>query len=568
MTLGLYFQVGGLLDDDVEQSMTAAASAEAGELNEWVAQKRQITRLLSDHQVYESGDDEAIRRFLQDQRARQVEASVREAFVIDRSEEIVATSADPALEGTQVVDLPWEERFAFTSFDSVRITDPYKLQDGTNVIGFISPIPEQPGSLLVLAFESSAVFTRFEHPVEGGLTRIVNSNGTIVFADNQSVTLTQYLQESPRAPIVSSGLRGNRGFTDEPAYAAQSPERDLVAAYAPVPGTDWVVIEHAPASAAYAILGEARKWIIAVTAVGLVGLLSVVGLLGRDVTTALAALRRRTRRIEQGDYEVEFAVDRPDEFGALNRALARMRDTLRDRITEIEATSADLAATNRTLQKRSQMVRVLNRILRHNVRNDVNVILGRAEIATERVSDQRTREDIQEIQDVARRLAGLSDRTMRITHLVAESEDTATVDLADRLPAALEPLDAAENAATVTVTIEEGLDGVMVPAPLPNAVSDVVGQIVDHAAGPVAVAVELAGTELEDGRRGVELRIDDDGDGLPPTDVEAVTSRTETALEHADGVGLWLLEWTAEEAGGVLELDKTDATVELTFPVD
>ena len=213
------------------------------------------------------------------------------------------------------------------------------------------------------------------------------------------------------------------------------------------------------------------------------------------------------------------------------------------------------------------MVRVLNRILRHNVRNDVNVILGRAEIAVDRVSDSRTRADIQEIQTVARDLARLSDRTRRITHLVAESEDTATVDLADGLPAALGPLDGADNAATVDLAIEE-VDAVTVPTPLPEAVGDVVGQIIDNADGPVAVDVTLAQTDCEDGRRGVCLRIEDDGNGLPTSDVEAVTSRTETALEHADGVGLWLLEWTVEEAGGALWLEETDATVELTFPVD
>jgi signal transduction histidine kinase len=567
MTLGLYLQVGGLLDDDVEQSMTAAASAEAGELNEWVAQKRLVARLLSDHPVYQS-DTAAIRSFLRDQQSSQVDASIEQAFVIDRGEEVVTTSVDPALEGTAVAALPWQERFAFQSFDSVRLTDPYQLKDGTHVVGFISPITEQSGSLLVVAFETSAVFDRFEHPVEGGLTRVVNSNGTIVFADTQSATLTQYLRGSPRAPIVSSGLRGTTGFTDEPAFEAEMSEAGVVAAYAPVPGTDWVVVEHAPAASAYAILGEARQWILAVTAVGLVGLLSVIGLLGRDVTTALAGLRRRTRQIEQGDYDVDFDVDRPDEFGALNRALATMRDTLRERIEEIETTSADLAATNRTLQERSQMVRVLNRILRHNVRNDVNVILGRAEIAAERATDPRTSEDMQEIHDVAEELARLSDRTRRITHLVAESEDTAAVDLAARLPAALGPLDDASNDATVAIDIAADLDPVSVPAPLPDAVGDVVGLIVDNAEGPVAVEVTLSRTDCEDGSRGVQLRIEDDGNGLPAMDVEAVTSRTETALEHADGVGLWLLEWTAEEAGGTLQLNGTDATLELTFPVE
>jgi len=67
-TVGLYVQVGGLLEENVEQSMTAAAETEANELREWCEKNRLVTQLLSGHPVYEDGDRAEIQAYLQTQR--------------------------------------------------------------------------------------------------------------------------------------------------------------------------------------------------------------------------------------------------------------------------------------------------------------------------------------------------------------------------------------------------------------------------------------------------------------------------------------------------------------------
>ncbi|WP_434530293.1 HAMP domain-containing protein (plasmid) [Haloarcula sp. NS06] len=53
--------------------------------------------------------------------------------------------------------------------------------------------------------------------------------------------------------------------------------------------------------------------------------MGVVGVLGRDVTGALSRLTDRAEQIEDGQYDVEFDTDRPDEFGDLNRTIASTR---------------------------------------------------------------------------------------------------------------------------------------------------------------------------------------------------------------------------------------------------
>lgn len=570
VTVGLYVQVGALIEENVEQSMTTAATAEAEELNEWNGQNRLVTRVLSEHPVYETEGRASVREYLRGQRETRQEARIVRAYVIDRQNQTVSTSTDRELEGVTVRGLPWEEQFAFRDFEDVKLTRPYRV-DNRTVVGFITPIRPMPGCLLVVEFDTAGVFERFEHPVDGGFTRVVDSNGTVVFADDGSTTLTQYHEGSTRAPIVSSGLRGEVGFTESPVYeSSESGGNAYVAAYAPVAGTDWVVIEHAPESEAYVILRQARTWIGGIAVFALIALLGVVAVLGADVTGALSALTERAKRIEDEEYDVTFDTDRRDEFGDLNRTLASTRDTLQRRIEEIRETKDELEASNTALEERSAMVTVLNRILRHNVRNDVNVIAGRAELAASRVDDEETTDDLDAIQQAAWELAGISERTQRIKQLISETnEDTTCIQLEEYLRPALDEVEAVAPETGVTVDTDEGLPTAEATSTLPIAVADVVDQIVAHTDGAVQVDVTITAAEPDaDGNEHVILRVDDDGDGLPKLDVRAVEDGEETPLNHAEGLALWCLEWTVAQADGELDVSPDDATFEVRLPAE
>lgn len=135
-TVGLYVQVGGLLEENVEQSMVAAAETEADELREWFGKNRLVAQLLSEHPVFEDGDRAEIQEYLQAQQGGSADTDIVRAYVIDRRNQTVAVSSDEDMEGQPVEELGWTERFAFQDFDDVQVTDPYVVQDET-VIGFI-----------------------------------------------------------------------------------------------------------------------------------------------------------------------------------------------------------------------------------------------------------------------------------------------------------------------------------------------------------------------------------------------------------------------------------------------
>jgi methyl-accepting chemotaxis protein len=567
--LGLYLQIGVLLEDQVEQSMTAAADSEAGELTEWGRQNRLLARVLADHPVYGSGDQAAVRSYLQQQLSDRRESRLVNAYVVDRRRLVVETAATPELEGTPFADLPWEERFSFRTFGDVRITRPHETADGETVVqGFVTPIRANPGHLLIVTVDATSVFDRFEHPVDGGFTRVVDSSGTVVFAGSRDAMLQQYHSGALRAPVLSKGLRGESGFESAPRYEQSNPG-NYVVAYAPVEGTDWVVLEHAPAAQAYAVNRQVGVWIGIIFGIVLVGLLGVVSGLGRDVNNALAGLASRAERIERGEYDVAFDTDRPDEFGDLNRTFERMGDTLRERIEEIEETKEALEATNVALETRSTMVSVLNRILRHNVRNDVNSVAGRADLLAERVDDEALREELEVIKRTALALSTLSERTERIQQLLSEDpSERTTLRFPDCLQSPLESVRGAQPNATVTLHVPDDATPVAHgTASFPVALADVVDQLAAHNEGPIRIDVTVS-REPSAGDVGdaVLLTIEDDRDGLPDLDLEAVGQGAETPLNHAEGLALWCLEWTVTHGDGELLVDATDATLQVRLP--
>jgi len=566
-TVGLYVQVGGLLEENVEQSMTAAAETEADELREWCGKNRLVTQLLSEHPVFEDGDRTEVREYLQAQRGGRSDTEIVRAYVIDRRNQTVAVSSDEDMKSQPIEELGWTERFAFQDFDDVQVTGPYAVQDET-VIGFISPIRRTPEQLLVVEVDTATIFGRFEHPVDGGFTRVVNSNGTVVFSDDAAATLTQYRDGNRRAPAVSSGLRGDSGFTESPAYETQpETEGEYVAAYAAVPNTDWVVIEHAPASEAYVITQQALRWIGGIAAFTLLALVGVVGVLGRDVTGALSRLTDRAEQIEDGQYDVEFDTDRPDEFGDLNRTIASTRDALQQRIEEIRETQTELEASNASLEERSEMVNVLNRILRHNVRNEVNVITGRAELAASRIDDEAAQADLEAVQNAAWELSTISSRTQRIKQLLAEENaEPEPVDL-DDVASKLAGVDADTPCADVEFHDETNDVAVQATPTCPTAVADVVHQIATHNEGEVHVDVTVTVTDAGTDEEKVVLRIDDDADGLPELDVQAVNAGEETPLNHAEGLALWCLEWTVTKSDGELHVAPEDTTLKIKLSI-
>ncbi len=213
-------------------------------------------------------------------------------------------------------------------------------------------------------------------------------------------------------------------------------------------------------------------------------------------------------------------------------------------------------------ERRRQQLEVLNRILRHNLRNDAGVVAGYGDLLVERLEDPELVRMADAIDRRAGALAALGEKAGTVETLLSDGDPT-TVDVRELVSDVVD--DARERAGEDAVTLAvEGTDAEWVAslradalqAIVANAVENAVvhhdGQGTERADGGTWVRVTLRREDRGDAAEFV-LVVDDDGPGIPDHEVRAVESGRETALEHGSGLGLWVIEWAAGALGADVE---------------
>jgi len=207
-------------------------------------------------------------------------------------------------------------------------------------------------------------------------------------------------------------------------------------------------------------------------------------------------------------------------------------------------------------KQRRQRLKVLNRVLRHDLRNNLNVILTATGALSNHVDDAG-REFLSIVEDNADDLIALAEGTRTIERtLDADDSGTEAVDVV------AETRDAVES---VRERFPEADIAVEAPARAPARADEDVDIAIEHV---VENAVEHNDREEPTVRvtvdpdpvpEAVSVRVADDGPGIPDAERELlVEGREITQLRHASGLGLWLVNWLVTQAGGDLDIEDND----------
>jgi signal transduction histidine kinase len=217
-----------------------------------------------------------------------------------------------------------------------------------------------------------------------------------------------------------------------------------------------------------------------------------------------------------------------------------------------------LAFREAQLLEREQRLGVLNRVIRHNVRNEMSVILNYAQLIQETTSDDQAATAADTIVDTGRKLTDLSEKARQIE----EALDSADDGLVEQdLVALVEGVvaSAREEHDDVDVVFQ-GPDSMTVAAipSLEVAIENVVENAAEHNDADEP-RVELAlGEVVRDGDKRVALKVADNGPGIPEQEKNVLVQGRETALEHGSGLGLWLVYWVIDKSDGSLQFDAND----------
>jgi len=199
---------------------------------------------------------------------------------------------------------------------------------------------------------------------------------------------------------------------------------------------------------------------------------------------------------------------------------------------------------------REQRLSVLNRVLRHNARNKLDVILAHAD----HIEDDTHRAAIQ---NSASELASVSRKAREAEAVMTDSVSApSTVDIAAV---------AHEVAATacddypdssISVTAPERLQLTSYRTVVRRLMTELVENAIVHSDDPARVDIEVETTADDI----PQLRIADNGPGIPDRERNLLTESSETQLEHGLGVGLWFVNWAVSQLGAELEFQSTGTT--------
>ena len=226
------------------------------------------------------------------------------------------------------------------------------------------------------------------------------------------------------------------------------------------------------------------------------------------------------------------------------------------RVVETELTVQEYT---RKLQNRDKLLATLNRVLRHNLRNDLNVILGHVRsLAEELDAEPSERADV-----VARTASDLVD-------LGAEARELVSL-LTDKTPP--EPRDVVSMVEAVAADLRvDGPPGTVEVSAPPEAwtlgtdhLRRAFFELVDNAlryAGPAPTVTFDVDRQGDDS---VTVTVTDDGPGLPQSEREILRGREESQLSHGQGLGLWMVHWAVTDVGGTVAVDDDGSAVTLTL---
>ncbi|WP_256546711.1 PAS domain-containing protein [Halobellus inordinatus] len=202
---------------------------------------------------------------------------------------------------------------------------------------------------------------------------------------------------------------------------------------------------------------------------------------------------------------------------------------------------------------REQQLTVLNRVLRHNFRTQINIITGYLELLQEHVTGeselftpiQRAVDETLTVVSSAQRAEGA---------LRAAAADTQGVELEPRLREIATAAREQYPNATISLTYHNS-DTHRVQAGIDRALREAIQNALQHHDGP-APTVSIQLEHAEDGQ--LTIKIEDDGPGIPSEEITAL-EEGETQLTHGSHMGLWMIQWVVTYAGGSFSIPESGA---------
>lgn len=213
--------------------------------------------------------------------------------------------------------------------------------------------------------------------------------------------------------------------------------------------------------------------------------------------------------------------------------------------------------TQRTrLTRQREELQVLHRVLRHNLRNDLNVIEGYVDRLCEHLSSNAFDEECSKVLESIGTLKAYTEKATQIRRINVGGGEFETYELTETIPKLLETNPGVSDDVEVTTSLPDRAE-VEANWMFEEALDELLTNAVEHndAERPsvtVSVRLETGPSHL------VEIRITDNGAGIPASELDPLREGEESDLLHLSGMGLWFVEWTVHHSEGELLFEENE----------
>ncbi|WP_411967441.1 PAS domain S-box protein [Haloferax sp. YSSS75] len=261
--------------------------------------------------------------------------------------------------------------------------------------------------------------------------------------------------------------------------------------------------------------------------------------------------------------------------GAERWVRTRGEPVIRDsRVTALRGTIQDVTvrrSRERELERTNAELEALNRIIRHDIRNDMSVIVGWAELLDDHVDDEG--------HEILSRVLHTGRHTIEITEVARDLIETMSGDTVETHPLSLpgtierELTVRREAFPRATFDVDGEIPDVAVRANplLASVFGNLFGNAIKHNDDETTVTVSARVERRETDHDVAVVRIADDGVGIPDTRKAVVFGKGEKGLDSSGtGLGLYFVNKLVDSYGGDVWIEDNEPTgtvVVLELPV-
>lgn len=204
---------------------------------------------------------------------------------------------------------------------------------------------------------------------------------------------------------------------------------------------------------------------------------------------------------------------------------------------------------------RDQQLAVLRRVLRHDLRNDLTVLLGYAETIAETASDPEIRDQASTMVEAASDLRSVATSAGRMQCVTAAPESIGLDDVVAKARRAI-------SDDTEVLPIDESVPPRSVDRRIAVALEELCRTLVEQG------GASTLGLAVDTGNGWTTVTLDADAT-LSEQERAALEGRDETKLRHATGISPWIARWAVRAAGGRLHVEADDGscTIVVAAPI-